>query len=117
MLDAKYRDLWERSLPREMLYQLAMYALGHSGSARRAVILYPTLEPGVVEQVIVLKEPVHGAEQARVILRPVDLLGLQRLISTPPGVGRERRCAALARHFAFGDDASVAAIDNLDIDY
>ena len=103
VLDAKYRDLWERSLPREMLYQLAMYALGHSGSDRRAVILYPTLEGGTVEQVIALNDPVHGTEQARIVLRPVDLLKLEELISAPPGVSRERRCTALAERLAFGD--------------
>jgi len=116
VLDAKYRDLWEQSLPREMLYQLAMYALGHSGSDRRAVILYPTLEGGMVEQAIALNDPVHEAEQARIVLRPVDLLKLEELISTPSGVRRERRCAALARRLAFGDDGSVEAIDSVSTD-
>ena len=116
VLDAKYRDLWEQSLPREMLYQLAMYALGHSGSDRRAVILYPTVEGGTVEQVIVLNDPVHGTEQARIVLRPVDLLKLEELISSPSGARRERRCAALARCLAFGDDGSVEETDNTSFD-
>ena len=113
VLDAKYRDLWMQSLPREMLYQLAMYALGHSGSNRQAVILYPTLEGGAVDQTIVLKEPLHGAEQARIVLRPVELLELERLISAPSGVKRKRRCAAIASRLVFGRDDATETIRHI----
>ena len=52
VLDAKYRDLWENSLPREMLYQLALYALGRGGGERTSAILYPTVDEGACEQSI-----------------------------------------------------------------
>src|SRR5207253_11100817 len=52
ILDAKYRDLWENSLPREMLYQLALYALGREGGEQTSTILYPAADEDACEQSI-----------------------------------------------------------------
>src|ERR1039457_7409277 len=60
ILDAKYRDLWENSLPRKMLYQLALYALGQSGEEPKAVILYPTITIDASDQAINLRNPSTG---------------------------------------------------------
>lgn len=78
-LDAKYRDLWATRLPREMLYQLAVYAL--SGKAgNEATILYPALDSHP-EQRIQIREPITGQHLGRVSLRAVNLLHLVKLIS------------------------------------
>jgi 5-methylcytosine-specific restriction enzyme subunit McrC len=106
ILDAKYRDLWENALPREMLYQLALYALGRAGKERTAAILYPTLAADAAEQVIQLREPVSGNFQAQVILRPVKLLALEKLLRDKDWKAWQRK-AALARQFSFGDAAAV----------
>ncbi|MBI5607090.1 MAG: hypothetical protein HY879_27480 [Deltaproteobacteria bacterium] len=102
VLDAKYRDLWEQALPRDMLYQLALYALGQNGPMRRAIILYPTTETTAREQVIVIQEPVGGLQQAEVVLRPVKLLELDELVRARDSQARKRR-SVLAAQMAFGD--------------
>lgn len=97
VLDAKYRDLWEQPLPREMLYQLALYALGRTGE-RASAILYPTVEAAASEQTIVIQKPVRGGERGRVTLRPVNLLRLDQLLRGGPAARPQR--AELARQLA-----------------
>jgi len=101
VLDAKYRDLWENPLPRDMLYQLAIYAL--SGVSRgEAVILYPTIHSEAEEARVELSDPLFGRQKGRVILRPVKMLRLEELISSRPTVKNERERRAFAHHLVFG---------------
>jgi 5-methylcytosine-specific restriction enzyme subunit McrC len=101
ILDAKYRDLWEKPLPREMLYQLALYALGQAGQRRKAVILYPTLAGDASDQVIHLRDPSTGTFQAQVILRPINLLELELLLRKKDW-GNNRKKLVLAHQLSFG---------------
>ena len=101
VLDAKYRDLWDQSLPREMLYQLALYALARVGGERSSGILYPTMDPAAREQVIAIQEPVRGRTTARVALRPVNLLSLEQLLKD--GRLLHSRRVKFAQRLAFGE--------------
>jgi len=94
-LDAKYRDLWTNSLPREMLYQLALYAMAQGQGV--AAMLYPTEAPDAAEDRLVIRDPIGGETRATVALRPVSLSRLEELITVSPGAARDRARAAFAR--------------------
>lgn len=85
LLDAKYRDLWNQPLPREMLYQLAIYSLSQS-TQREAVILYPAIGPAA-DAVIEIRDPAMHAPPAFVTQRPVQLVQLAELIANRKGAG------------------------------
>jgi 5-methylcytosine-specific restriction enzyme subunit McrC len=111
MLDAKYRDLWENSLPRSMLYQLAVYALSR-GAEGQATILYPTLSEEARDQVIRVEHPVHERAIARVVVRPIHLGRLEDLVFSEGTSEARRRRERYARQLTFeariGEGSPVA---------
>jgi 5-methylcytosine-specific restriction enzyme subunit McrC len=102
VLDAKYRDLWKDSLPREMLYQLAIYALSQK-ELRKAAILYPTLNREAQEARVGIKDPSSEQRLGVVILRPVDLMALEHLLRLPRSPQNDRARKAYAEKLAFGE--------------
>ncbi len=103
LLDTKYRDLWETSLPREMLYQLAVYAFSQDRPGQAAII-YPSLNKDAREAWIDISHPVNQEFLARVILRPVNLYELERLIYQASPIER----SVFAKQIAFGQRVKVS---------
>jgi len=97
LLDAKYRDLWEHELPRDMLYQLSLYALSQPRGAT-AAILYPTTATEAREAVLEIRDPVGGRAQGFVAVRPLVLSRLATALEEPTG----RLARQLAAELAFG---------------
>lgn len=100
ILDAKYRDLWEKPLPREMLYQLAIYAASHQ--KRSATILYPTTDKGAKEARISVNDPVHGKQVALVCLRPVGVSILEAHVLAGQSAIAQKDRSAYAETLALG---------------
>lgn len=101
LLDAKYRDLWEKPLPREMLYQLVVYAISQRESPRSA-ILYPTTDVLAKESRINVSDPVFGKHMGQVCLRPVNLNRIEELVSAETAAVRRDRIA-MASRLVFGE--------------
>ncbi|MGI9060612.1 MAG: McrC family protein [Ktedonobacteraceae bacterium] len=108
ILDAKYRDLWEKSLPEHMLYQLAMYALSQP-NGMEAAILYPTMHAEAQEARILIHDPVYQTNRASVVLRPVNLIELDKLISGHATMDTMRKQTAFAEWLAFGKINAIHA--------
>jgi 5-methylcytosine-specific restriction enzyme subunit McrC len=104
ILDAKYRDLWEKNLPREMLYQLVVYAISHR-QCPQSSILYPTLETSAKEARIDITDPIFGNFLGQVCLRPIHLPTILELITTKTTQGRRER-EVFAKQLAFGETSN-----------
>jgi 5-methylcytosine-specific restriction enzyme subunit McrC len=103
ILDAKYRDLWENPLPREMLYQLSIYALIRFTREKSSVILYPTIKTNAREARIQILDPLTLQSRALVILRPVKLLSLESLLSQPQSLINFNQRQTFAQYLVFGN--------------
>ena len=105
ILDAKYRDLWGNQLPPSMLYQLGMYALSEK-SGMKAAIFYPTIKKDSREQIIEITDP-YGRDRAQIILRPVNLLYLEKLISNLDENEWSTKASTFAHWLVYGEDLST----------
>lgn len=104
LLDAKYRDLWEKPLPREMLYQLALYATSQP-EARSASIIYPSVAREASEARIEIRRPVGGAWIGSVELRPLHL----ETIAVALNAGTPNDLRPLIRRAALGGTPTPAS--------
>lgn len=100
ILDAKYRDLWRNPLPREMLYQLVIYAVSHAKN-RSSTILYPSTDASAKEARIDVADVLYGRHIGQVCVRPVYIPGLLEAVSDKSAKGRSTR-KKLAYSLAFG---------------
>ena len=100
ILDAKYRDLWEKPLPREMLYQLVVYAISPRQRPQSS-ILYPTMNDQAREVRIDISDPLLGKPLGQVCLRPVLLQRIESLIEGKTSESFHER-VEYAHQLAFG---------------
>jgi 5-methylcytosine-specific restriction enzyme subunit McrC len=79
-LDAKYRDIWDKGLPPEWLYQLSIYAL--ASPSELSVLLYASMTEQARDERIEVHQPIAWSSKpsASVILRPVPLTYLAALL-------------------------------------
>jgi 5-methylcytosine-specific restriction enzyme subunit McrC len=79
-LDAKYRDVWERNVPAEWLYQLSIYSLAAPNDV--SVLLYASMSDKARDERVEIRQPISWSNKkpASVIFRPVPLFYLAELL-------------------------------------
>jgi 5-methylcytosine-specific restriction enzyme subunit McrC len=107
--DAKYRDLWTHALPRDMLYQLTIYALSQTRQIT-ASILYATTAPEAREARIAVTDPLTGAMRGQVCLRPVNLTRLADVIRSARNAANDQRRRAFASELVYAADESLSVM-------
>jgi 5-methylcytosine-specific restriction enzyme subunit McrC len=88
-MDAKYRDLWNTTLPPEWVYQLSAYAL--ACPARTCVLLYATTHDQAREEIVEVHDPVSRIRLANVIVRPVPMGRIGALLRRKHAAGHAER--------------------------
>jgi 5-methylcytosine-specific restriction enzyme subunit McrC len=101
LLDAKYRDLWANKLPREILYQLAIYALSE-GTGTSATILYPAMDSAARDARVEVYGAHEGWARAAVVLRPVNLRALRDLVLADESAEVTQRRQTYVQRLVFG---------------
>ena len=101
LIDAKYRDLWENPLPRDMVYQLAIYAFSQKRPGT-ATILYPTINQEAQEAWLNVRDPKTTETLAKVVLRPVNLLKLEEMVNASNTKYLRREKFKFAKQLVFG---------------
>lgn len=89
-LDAKYRDLWDRPLPHDWLYQMTIYSL--ASPSKLSVLLYASMSTRGLDECVLIHHPAYknAAALGSVIFRPVPLINLAELLS-PGGSSTQAR--------------------------
>lgn len=81
VLDAKYKDLWEKSPDASWLYQMAVYGSAFREKAE-AVMLYPSTVEGAKDQRLEIRNPATGRLFGVVVMRAVNVSRLVSIIRT-----------------------------------
>jgi 5-methylcytosine-specific restriction enzyme subunit McrC len=99
-LDAKYRDVWDKGLPAEWLYQLSIYAL--ASPCNVSVLLYASMAATARDERIEVRQPVASPQgfSASVIIRPVPLKYLADILNPANSLSSRLARSRLANQLA-----------------
>lgn len=75
-IDTKYIDLWNRTPPSYILYQMGVYSLSMNQKENKVIVLYPTITNVASDAVIKIENPLLTYQKSYIILRPINIMEL-----------------------------------------